>query len=168
MSTTSDLTQTLKHYESVVVFIPSLGDEAVKLELGKMIADIEGKFAGKVTHNEVWGKKTLGYPIKKAKEGIYAFVQYETVQGKVVDGLELKLRINETVLRFLTVNRETELKRMKKGEKEIARKLKKHPALAATPAATPAAAASATSTAASDVTTSAPTVAVTPTTSAIG
>ena len=168
MSTTSDLTQTLKHYESVVVFIPSLGDEAVKLELGKMIADIEGKFAGKVTHNEVWGKKTLGYPIKKAKEGIYAFVQYETVQGKVVDGLELKLRINETVLRFLTVNRETELKRMKKGEKEIARKLKKHPALAATPAATPAAAASATSTAASDVTTSAPTVAVTPTTSAAG
>ena len=132
MSTTSDLSQTLKHYETVVVFIPSLGDEAVKLELGKMIADIEGKFAGKVTHHEVWGKKTLGYPIKKAKEGIYGFIQYETVQGKVVDGLEHKLRINESVLRFLTVNRETELKRAKKGEKEIARKLKKHPALATT------------------------------------
>ena len=169
MSTTSDLTQTLKHYESVVVFIPSLGDEAVKLELGKMIADIEGKFAGKVTHNEVWGKKTLGYPIKKAKEGIYAFVQYETVHGKVVDGLELKLRINETVLRFLTVNRETELKRMKKGEKEIARKLKKHPAVVAAAATTPAAAASVTPTAAApDASTSAPTVAVSPSTSAIG
>lgn len=167
MSTTSDLTQTLKHYESVVVFIPSLGDEAVKLELGKMIADIEGKFAGKVTHNEVWGKKTLGYPIKKSKEGIYAFVQYETVHGKVVDGLELKLRINETVLRFLTVNRETELKRMKKGEKEIARKLKKHPALAATsaasPAATPAVAASST-----PAVSEAPTVALSTTDSANG
>ncbi len=171
MSTTSDLTQTLKHYESVVVFIPSLGDEAVKLELGKMIADIEGKFAGKVTHNEVWGKKTLGYPIKKAKEGIYAFVQYETVHGKVVDGLELKLRINETVLRFLTVNRETELKRMKKGEKEIARKLKKHPALAATSAASPAATPTATpAVAASSTPTSseAPTVALSTTASANG
>ena len=152
MSAIGDLTQTLKHYESVVVFIPSLGDEAVKLELGKMIADIEGKFGGKVTHQEVWGKKYLAYPIKKAKEGIYAFVQYETLQGKVVDGLEHKLRINETVLRFLTVNRETELKRAKKGEKEKARKLKKHPAPAV---ATPVAAATATASA-----TDAPTVAI--------
>lgn len=171
MSTTSDLTQTLKHYESVVVFIPSLGDEAVKLELGKMIADIEGKFAGKVTHNEVWGKKTLGYPIKKAKEGIYAFVQYETMQGKVVDGLEHKLRINETVLRFLTVNRETELKRMKKGEKEIARKLKKHPALAASSVASPAATpvtTAATAASSTPIASEAPTVAISASTSTAG
>src|SRR5262245_26765238 len=104
----------LKHYETVLVFIPSLGEEAVKTELGKFTADIEGKFAGKVTHQDVWGRRTLAYPILKSKEGIYALVQYEAQNGKVVDGVEQKLRINESVLRFLTVNREVELKRGKK------------------------------------------------------
>lgn len=122
----------LKHYETVLVFIPSLSDEGVKAELAKLSADVEGKFAGKVTAQDIWGRKTLAYPIHKAKEGIYALVQYESNNGKVVDGLEQKLRINETVLRYLTVNRETELKRAKKGEVEKARLLKKLPA---TPAA---------------------------------
>ena len=115
----------MKHYETVVVFAHSLADDAVKAELDKVAADIEGKFSGAVTHREVWGKRFLAYPIHKAKEGIYAIVQYETAQGKVVDGLEQKLRINETVLRFLTVNRDTELKRVKKSEAKKARRIKK-------------------------------------------
>ena len=115
----------LKHYETVVVFNHSLVEDAVKAELDKVAADIEGKYAGAITHREVWGKRFLAYPIHKAKEGIYAIVQYETANGKVVDGLEQKLRINESVLRFLTVNRETELKRTKKGEAKKARRIKK-------------------------------------------
>ena len=115
----------LKHYETVVVFNHSLVDDAVKAELDKLTTDIEGKFAGAITHREVWGKRQLAYPIHKAKEGIYAIVQYETINGKVVDGLEQKLRINETVLRFLTVNRDTELKRTKKGDAKKARRIKK-------------------------------------------
>jgi len=115
----------LKHYETVVVFNHSLVDDAVKAELDKLAADIEGKFAGAITHREVWGKRQLAYPIHKAKEGIYAIMQYETLNGKVVDTLEQKLRINETVLRFLTVNRETELKRTKKGDAKKARRIKK-------------------------------------------
>ncbi len=115
----------LKHYETVVVFNHSLVDDAVKAELDKLAADIEGKFAGAITHREVWGKRQLAYPIHKAKEGIYAIVQYETINGRVVDSLEQKLRINETVLRFLTVNRETELKRTKKGDARKARRIKK-------------------------------------------
>ncbi len=122
------MSDTLKHYETVLVFSATLGDEAVKAELGKLTADIEGKFNGKVTHQNVWGRRTLAYPILKSKEGIYALVQYEAPTGKVVDGIEQKLRINETVLRFLSVNREVELKRGKKGEAEKARRLKKQPA----------------------------------------
>ena len=115
----------MKHYETVVVFNHSLVDDAVKAELDKLAADIEGKFAGAITHREVWGKRQLAYPIHKAKEGIYAIVQYETLNGRVVDGLESKLRINETVLRFLTVNRDTELKRTKKGDAKKAKRIKK-------------------------------------------
>ncbi len=53
---------------------------------------------------DVWGKRGLGYPIKKKKLGYYCLFLYEG-EGDVIGSLERQLKLNECVLRYLTVVR---------------------------------------------------------------
>jgi small subunit ribosomal protein S6 len=53
---------------------------------------------------DVWGKRGLGYPIKKKKLGYYCLFLYEG-EGDVIGSLERQLKLNERVLRYLTVVR---------------------------------------------------------------
>ena len=87
----------MRKYETIFVAHPSLDEEAVK-------ALIE-KFGGEITNVDEWGKKKLAYEIQKMKEGYYYFIQFE---GETTDTAELeeRLRIEETVLRFLCVKQD--------------------------------------------------------------
>src|SRR4029077_17945300 len=54
-----------------------------------------------------WGKRKLAYPIHKETRGQYSYLVY-TGTGDIVHEMERNLRLNEHVLRFLTVNLEKE------------------------------------------------------------
>ncbi|MFH1762102.1 MAG: 30S ribosomal protein S6 [bacterium] len=50
-----------------------------------------------------WGKRKLAYPIKRRKHGEYTIFEFETDKNTVVEELERNFRINEKVLRYLSV-----------------------------------------------------------------
>jgi len=65
----------------------------------KTIIETEG---GKVEKQEYWGLRTLAYRIKKNRKGHYVLLNLNS-PAKAIFELERQLKINEDVLRFLTV-----------------------------------------------------------------
>ena len=65
----------------------------------KTIIETEG---GKVEKQEYWGLRTLAYRIKKNRKGHYVLLNLNA-PAKAITELERQLKINEDVLRFLTV-----------------------------------------------------------------
>jgi len=57
---------------------------------------------GKVTKKETWGEIELSYPIKKETSGFYLHFNLE-LDGKSVKGLDDKLRVDDGLIRYLTV-----------------------------------------------------------------
>jgi small subunit ribosomal protein S6 len=57
---------------------------------------------GQVTKREYWGLKNLAYRIKKNRKGHYALLNIDAPAAAVAE-MERTMKINEDVLRFLTV-----------------------------------------------------------------
>ncbi|HDI52205.1 30S ribosomal protein S6 [candidate division KSB1 bacterium] len=91
----------LRFYELVFVMDAQL--EQSKIEefankIQKMITDS----GGNIRVVDYWGKRRLSYPIKKKQYGFYVYILFEA-DGKVIEPIERECRLNESVLRFLTV-----------------------------------------------------------------
>jgi small subunit ribosomal protein S6 len=65
----------------------------------KTIVETEG---GKVEKQEYWGLRTLAYRINKNRKGHYVLLNLNAPANAVVE-LERQLKINEDVLRYMTV-----------------------------------------------------------------
>jgi small subunit ribosomal protein S6 len=67
-------------------------------EATKIVEDNEGK----VVLTETWGLRTLAYKIQKNRKAHYVMLRLDA-PGNVIEELERQTRINEDVLRFLTI-----------------------------------------------------------------
>ena len=57
---------------------------------------------GKVTKTEYWGLKSLTYRIKKNRKAHYALMDIEA-PGAAIHEMERQMRINEDILRYMTI-----------------------------------------------------------------
>lgn len=57
---------------------------------------------GKVTRTETWGLKSLAYPIRKNRKAHFVMLHVDA-PGTVVEELERQTRINEDVIRYMTI-----------------------------------------------------------------
>lgn len=57
---------------------------------------------GKVLKTETWGLRTLAYKIQKNRKAHYVMLELDT-PGTVIAELERQARMNEDILRFLTI-----------------------------------------------------------------
>ncbi|MDE0933117.1 MAG: 30S ribosomal protein S6 [Novosphingopyxis baekryungensis] len=72
--------------------------DALAQNATQIIEDNEGK----VTKTETWGLKTLAYKIQKNRKAHYVMLNIEAPAGVVAE-LERQTRVNEDVIRFLTI-----------------------------------------------------------------
>ena len=91
----------MREFETTFVVQPEISDEACTDLCGRLDAILEGKGARRVMLDD-WGKRKLAYEIQRFQKGHY-FVLYYLDKGTVVSELERMLRLEESVLRFLTV-----------------------------------------------------------------
>jgi small subunit ribosomal protein S6 len=88
-------------YENV--FIARQDISAAQVEaLTESFAAIVGQQGGQVTKREYWGLRNLAYRIKKNRKGHYMLFNLDAPPAAVSE-LERNMRINEDVLRYLTV-----------------------------------------------------------------
>ena len=105
----------MNNYETVFITIPDIPEsnlKGIKSKIEKAIS----KEDGKILKNDSWGVRKLAYEIKRNRKGNYVYYNY-TAQPTVVDEIERNLKLDERVLRFLTVRVEEE-KPPKKKEKK--------------------------------------------------
>lgn len=96
----------LAGYETTFITKSEISDEAQKA-LVERLTGVVASFGGEVVLSEDWGRRKLAYPIHKETRGLYTYVVYSG-KGDIVHEMERNLRLNEHVLRFLTVNLQTE------------------------------------------------------------
>jgi small subunit ribosomal protein S6 len=88
-------------YETIFIVKTSLTDDEVSGVLGKIRGLIE-KHGGEILKTENWGKKKLAYEVRKEKKGAYVFLRFRG-PGSVISELERQYRVEDAVIKFLTV-----------------------------------------------------------------
>jgi len=91
----------MRHYENLVILKPTLTAE----EMEAAIANIENnitKDGGEIVAREAKGMKKLAYEINKNPRG-YFHIMYFKIAPAAIEEIERLYRINEDVLRFVTV-----------------------------------------------------------------
>jgi small subunit ribosomal protein S6 len=88
-------------YENV--FIARQDISATQAEaLTEQFSNLIAEQGGKVTKKESWGLRNIAYRIKKNRKGHYTLLNIDAPAAAVAE-MERQMRINEDVLRYLTV-----------------------------------------------------------------
>ena len=101
-------------YECTFICSPELDSTKVEEMVSKVSKIIETS-GGTIKNLQQLGKKKLAYNIKKFREGNYVYVDFES-NGSVVLSLENFFKVNDDVIRFLTVKVEPKKKVVKKAK----------------------------------------------------
>jgi small subunit ribosomal protein S6 len=91
----------MRRYETIFIADPDIPEES-RVQLFDKVKSLIDEQGGQLVEFDNWGNKKLAYEIKKKLRGYYVRLDYCGV-GKVVDELERFFRIDDRVLRFLTV-----------------------------------------------------------------
>jgi small subunit ribosomal protein S6 len=92
----------MRNYEVTFIVDPVLSSDEVKATVQKY-ADMMTAAGYEIVHTDEMGLRQLAYPIKKRHSGVYFCIEYKGADGQVIDKMELSLRRDEKILRFLTV-----------------------------------------------------------------
>lgn len=95
-------------YEVMYIAQPETADEDIT-KLNEAIQQQIEREGGTIVKTEVMGKRKLAYPIKKKTEGHYTLFEIEG-SGQEIAELERRFRVNDTVIRFVTVRVDEERK----------------------------------------------------------
>ena len=113
----------MRNYEIMFILKPGSTDE----EIDKLIAAMEGvvtSYKGEMVGVEKMGKKKLAYRIEKFDEGYYVLFKLNA-DGECVKEFERRLRVVDTVIRYITVRVDEDLKRVDKVKAARLKKVKK-------------------------------------------
>ena len=88
-------------YESVLILDPTLEESEAEEKFNQLLELYKAEGV-KILETLDWGKRKLAYPIKKKDNGFYRVVRFNA-KPSVIDELERRLRLDEQVLRSLTV-----------------------------------------------------------------
>ncbi len=92
----------MREYETVLITTPNLSEQE-KSDMKDKVAGLIKQHDGHLFYARSMGQKSLAYPINKKNKGVYTCINYAAANTQVVNQLERMFRLDETVLRFLTV-----------------------------------------------------------------
>jgi len=102
-----DTPNTAREYEMTYILRPNTPNEGVA-EVNTRIRGIIETMGGKVLKVDNWGKRRLAYEVAKERKGIYLYWLYLAQPG-VVEETERNLRMLDNVIRYLTVQVDTDV-----------------------------------------------------------
>lgn len=95
----------MKHYEILLILKPTLTEEEVKAKVA-FIKEVLEKNSGQIASIVEMGTRKLAYKVKKFERGTY-FVFYFTSPPASIMEIERVIRINEDIIKFMTIKYET-------------------------------------------------------------
>lgn len=92
----------MKNYETTFIVDPVLSGEEIKATAQTYVDQLTAGGC-EIVHVDEMGLRQLAYPINKRTSGVYYCVEFTADAGDIVDRVELALRRDERIMRFLTV-----------------------------------------------------------------
>lgn len=92
----------MNHYEVTFIVDPVLSGDEIKSTENVYIEMLKNEGCS-IVHIDEMGLKQLTYPINKKHSGIYFCVEFTSETGSIISKLELALRRDERIMRFLTI-----------------------------------------------------------------
>lgn len=122
-------------YEELFIIRPDATDEEIN-PIVEQVRSVITTAGGTIDKEERWGIRKLAYRVQKRAEGYYVLLQF-TTDAKTVREVERRLRVQDAVLKFLTVRIDEKLKWLEKRRKEREKRAARKPAPAAPTPASP-------------------------------
>ncbi|MCB9496172.1 MAG: 30S ribosomal protein S6 [Fibrobacteria bacterium] len=88
-------------YETVVLVDANQEDAAIEASVQKFQDMLAGN--GEIVRVDRWGKRKIAYEIDGKSHADYTVYYYHLANGKFVTEFERQLRLDESIIRFLTV-----------------------------------------------------------------
>ena len=117
--------ETQRQYEVVFIVDPTADDDEVT-RLTDNLKQIVTDQGGTVTKTESMGKRKLAYEILHKTEGSFVLLEVEG-SGKEIAELERRMRVNDRIIRYITVRVDEDRQRAEKFKAKRARKAAKRP-----------------------------------------
>ena len=95
----------MRHYENLVIVKPTLTEEEIKNTIAA-VEEVITSNGGEISARDAMGIRKLAYPIAKNERG-YFYVIYYTIAPAAISEIERRFRINEELLRFVTIKYDT-------------------------------------------------------------
>jgi small subunit ribosomal protein S6 len=121
-------------YDLIFIVRPATPEDEIKKVLNSDEHTCAEKGA-KVEKTEHWGTRKLAYRVAKHREGIYIYQQIRTTHSELIAELERRLRVQDVVIKYLTVRLDEDLKRQKKLQHKREQRAARRPRRATAPPA---------------------------------
>ena len=108
----------MRRYETIFIIDPELQDNE-RDSLTKRLDELISQQDGSLLRIDDWGQKRLAYEIKKKQRGHYILLDY-CGTGSLVDEMERLFRIDDKILKYMTVLLEKDVD-VEAAKEEIAR-----------------------------------------------
>jgi small subunit ribosomal protein S6 len=112
-------------YEIVFIIDPG-ADDAEVMKLSEAIQKIITDQGGVITKIDMMGRRQLAYEINHQKEGSYVLLEVEGSGAEIAE-LERRMRVNDRILRYMTIRVDLDRRRAQKFKDRRARKAAKRP-----------------------------------------
>ncbi len=99
-------------YEVMYIGTPDAVDDDIT-QLNEAIEKLIANEGGTVVRTDNMGRRPLAYPIRKKTEGYYVLFEVEG-SGQEIAELERRMRVNDTIMRYITVRVDEERKTAEK------------------------------------------------------
>jgi small subunit ribosomal protein S6 len=116
-------------YEVIFIVDPDTQED----DMTKLTTNLSGVITdqgGTVTRNEVLGRRQLAYRIGRKNEGVYVLFEVEGTGAEIAE-LERRMRVNDAIMRYMTVRVDEDRQRAEKLKGRRQRKASKRPFAAA-------------------------------------
>ncbi len=92
----------LRHYEITFLVDPVLSKEELT-QIPNVYADLLKSNGCEIVYIDHMGLRHLAYPINKKNTAVYYCIEFTCTDPQVIDQVELAMRRDERIMRFLTV-----------------------------------------------------------------
>ncbi len=94
----------MREYELTIIVDPNTDEEGVTGIVEKVSEQVKG-LGGEVASVNVWGRRTLAYPIDRHKEGTYVLFDLK-MQPQTIVELERVIKLTEQIIRYMLIAKE--------------------------------------------------------------
>ena len=92
----------MRHYEVTFIVDPVLSGDEIK-KTAQAYTTLLKNEDSEIVYIDEMGLKQLAYPLNKRSSGIYYCIEFTSAQAGVIPKLELALRRDERIMRFLSI-----------------------------------------------------------------